>query len=45
MRNFQGTFETHKQSFFSAFLICMAVPLRLQFHCAGFFKKTSFKCL
>ena len=28
MRNFQGTFETSKQSFISAFLICMTVPLR-----------------
>ena len=39
MQNFQGTFETRKQSFFSAFSIGMTVPLRLQFHCAGFFKK------
>ena len=45
MQNFQGTFETRKQSFFSAFSIGMTVPLRLQFHCAGFFKKTTFKCL
>ena len=27
MQNFQGTFETCKQSFISAFLICMTVPL------------------
>ena len=27
MRNFQDTFETLKQSFISAFLICMTVPL------------------
>ena len=28
MRNFHDTFETSKQSFISAFLICMTVPLR-----------------
>ena len=28
MRNFQDTFETRKRSFFSAFSICMTVPLR-----------------
>ena len=27
MRNFQDTFETHKQSFISAFSICMTVTL------------------
>ena len=27
MRNFQDTFETRKRSFFSAFSICMTVPL------------------
>ena len=27
MQNFQNTFETLKQSFFSAFSICMTVPL------------------
>ena len=27
MQNFQGTFETPKQSFVSAFLIYMTVPL------------------
>ena len=27
MRNFQDTFETLKQSFISAFSICMTVPL------------------
>ena len=27
MRNFQDTFETRKQSFSSAFPICMTVPL------------------
>ena len=29
MRNFQDTFETRKQSFISAFSICMSVPLSL----------------
>ena len=29
MRNFQDTFETHKQSFISAFSICMTVSLKL----------------
>ena len=29
MQNFQDTFKTIKQSFMSAFLICMKVPLRL----------------
>ena len=43
MQNFQGTFETCKQSFFSAFSIGMTVPLRLQFHCVVFFKKNNFK--
>ena len=28
MRNFQDTFETRKQSFVSAFSICMTVSLR-----------------
>ena len=27
MRNFQDAFETRKQSFIRAFLICMTVPL------------------
>ena len=27
MRSFQNTFETFKQSFISAFSICMTVPL------------------
>ena len=27
MPNFQDTFETHKQSFISAFSVCMTVPL------------------
>ena len=27
MRNFKDTFETSKQSFISAFAICMTVPL------------------
>ena len=27
MRNFQDTFETSKQSYISAFSICMTVPL------------------
>ena len=27
MRNFHDTFETRKQSFISAFSICMTVPL------------------
>ena len=31
MRNFQDTFETRKQSFVSAFLICMTVPLNVLF--------------
>ena len=39
MRNFQGTFETSKRPFFSAFSICITEPLRLQFHCAVFFAK------
>ena len=30
MRNFQDTFETHKQSFIGAFSICMTVPLRVK---------------
>ena len=30
MRNFQDTFETHKQSFNSAFSICMTVALILE---------------
>ena len=30
MRNFQETFETRKQSFTSAFSICMTVPLNLR---------------
>ena len=29
MPNFQGTFETHKWSFISAFSICMTVPLMI----------------
>ena len=29
MRNFQGTIETHKLSFISAFSICMTVRLSL----------------
>ena len=34
MRNFQYTFETHKQSFISAFTICMTVPLvAVLMHC------------
>ena len=28
MPNFQDTFETRKQSFISAFSICMTVPLK-----------------
>ena len=28
MQNFQDTFETPKQSFISAFSICMTVPLK-----------------
>ena len=28
MQNVQGTFETHKGSFISAFSICMTVPLK-----------------
>ena len=28
MQNFQDTFETRKQSFISAFAICMTVPLK-----------------
>ena len=28
MENFQDTFETRKQSFISAFSICMSVPLK-----------------
>ena len=31
MHNIQDTFETRKQSFFSAFSICMTVPLRVFF--------------
>ena len=35
MGNFQDTFETHKQSFISAFSICMTVTLnRDQAFCA-----------
>ena len=30
MRNFQDTFETRKQSFISAFSICMTVPLKFE---------------
>ena len=30
MRNFQDNFETHKQSFISAFSFCMTVPLSKQ---------------
>ena len=30
MRNLQDTFETRKQSFISAFSICMALPLKSQ---------------
>ena len=29
MQNFQDTFETHKRPFFSAFSICMTVPLSI----------------
>ena len=29
MRNFRGTFETHKQSFISLFSSCMTVPLNI----------------
>ena len=29
MQNFQGTFETRKRSFISAFSICMTVPLNV----------------
>ena len=29
MRNFQDTFKTRKETFISAFLICMTVPLRV----------------
>ena len=33
MRNFQNTFKTRKRSFFSAFSICMTVPLiKMNFH-------------
>ena len=32
MRNFQDTFETRKQSFMSAFTICMTVTLNIQAH-------------
>ena len=40
MQNFKDTFETWKQSFFSAFSICITVPFRFQFHqCCFFFKK------
>ena len=28
MQNFQDTFETRKQSFISAFSICMTVPIK-----------------
>ena len=28
MQNFQGTFETRKRSFISAFSVCMTVPLK-----------------
>ena len=28
MRNFQNTFDTRKQSFISAFSICMILPLK-----------------
>ena len=31
MRNFQDTFETHKQSCINAFSICMSVPLSDEF--------------
>ena len=34
MRNFQDTFEARKQSFISAFSVCMAVP-------GAIFRKTS----
>ena len=30
MPNFQGTFETCKRSFISAFSICMTVPLNVK---------------
>ena len=30
MRNFQDTFERRKQSFISAFSVCMTVPLRAE---------------
>ena len=30
MANFQDTFKTYKQSFISAFSICMAVPLKFK---------------
>ena len=30
MRSFQDTFETRKQSFISAFLMCMTVPLNFK---------------
>ena len=29
MQNFQDTFKTRKQSFISAFSICMTVPIKL----------------
>ena len=32
MRNFQNNFETFKQSFISAFSICMTVPLKSDSH-------------
>ena len=41
MRNFQGTFETPKQSFISAFSICMTVPLRFDMDT----NKLNVKCL
>ena len=34
-RNFQGTFETHKQSFCSAFSIYMTLPFRATLVTAG----------
>ena len=39
MRNFQGIFETHKQSSTSVFLICMTVPLMLLSNCVVCGKK------
>ena len=44
MRNFQDTFETHKRSYISVFLICMTVPLK-QLKNRDYIKEFSWKTI